>query len=177
MRALLCSSAALALLIGGAAPLAAQSQAPAPVSAPAPATAPQLPPEPAPTTDAAAAAAVPLQPAGDGATFAEQDVLGAAEDVFGKGVQGLAEAIRKSFKAYGQPNAYIVGREAGGAFIVGVRYGSGILHHKIEGDRAVNWAGPSVGVDVGADGSKVFALVYNLNDTEELFTRFASAGG
>ena len=126
---------------------------------------------------AAAAAAVPLPVPREDSTFAEDDVLGAAEDVFGKGVQGLAEAIRKSFKAYGQPNAYIVGREASGAFIVGVRYGSGVLHHKVEGERRVHWAGPSVGVDVGGDGSKVFALVYNLNDTEELFTRFAGAGG
>jgi hypothetical protein len=58
-----------------------------------------------------------------------------------------------------------------------VRYGSGTLHHKVEGERPVHWTGPSIGVDVGADGSKVFALVYNLNDTEDLFKRFASAGG
>lgn len=156
------------LVLTCAAPVAAQS-----VDAPAvevPATAPDA--------DAAAvAAAAPFPISREGATFAEHDVLGAAEDVFGKGVQGVAEAIRKSFKAYGQPNAYIVGREASGAFIVGVRYGSGILHHKVEGERPVHWAGPSVGVDVGGDGSKVFALVYNLNDTEELFTRFAGAGG
>ena len=41
----------------------------------------------------------------------------------------------------------------------------------------MHWAGPSVGVDVGADGSKVFALVYNLNDTADLYTRFAGGGG
>ena len=156
------------LVLTCAAPVAAQN-----VDAPAVEV-----PAAAPDADAAAvAAAVPFPIPREGATFAEDDVLGAAEDVFGKGVQGLAEAIRKSFKAYGQPNAYIVGREASGAFIVGVRYGSGILHHKVEGERPVHWAGPSVGVDVGGDGSKVFSLVYNLNDTEELFTRFAGAGG
>ena len=156
------------LVLTCAAPVAAQS-----VDAPSAEV-----PTAAPDADAAAAAAaVPLPVSREDATFAEDDVLGAAEDVFGKGVQGLAEAIRKTFKAYGQPNAYIVGREASGAFIVGVRYGSGVLHHKVEGERPVHWAGPSVGVDVGGDGSKVFALVYNLNDTEELFTRFAGAGG
>ncbi len=167
-----------------AAPSAAQSVPPVttvdPAKPPPAATAPVAPaailPKPAPAMAAPQAVAAPAAvPRAD--TFAEDDVLGAAEDVFGKGVEGLAEAIRKSFKAYGQPTAYIVGNEAGGAFLVGLRYGSGTLHHKVEGERPVHWAGPSVGVDVGADGSKVFALVYNLNDTADLYTRFAGGGG
>ncbi len=163
------------------APLAAQPVPP--VTTVDPAKPPPAAAAPAPMLPKAAPAiaappavtAPPTAPHAD--TFAESDVLGAAEDVFGKGVEGLAEAIRKSFKAYGQPNAYIVGNEAGGAFLVGLRYGSGTLHHKVEGERPVHWAGPSVGVDVGADGSKVFALVYNLDDTADLYTRFAGGGG
>lgn len=178
---------ALALVLV-ATPLAAQPGAVPQVttidpSAPPPAApaAPPVQPEsaaPAAVPAVAAAATPTAQTATASAqTFAEDDVLGAAEGVFGKGVEGLAEAIRKSFASYGQPNAYIVGNEAGGAFIVGLRYGSGTLHHKVEGDRPVHWAGPSVGVDIGGDGSKVFALVYNLNDTADLFNRFAGAGG
>ena len=110
-------------------------------------------------------------------TYAEEDALGAAEDVFGKGAEGLAEIVRKTFKDRGQPNAYIVGREAGGAFILGVRYGSGMLYHKVEGERKIHWTGPSVGFDIGGDGSKVFALVYNLNDTEDLYRRYPAAEG
>ena len=110
-------------------------------------------------------------------TYSEEDALGAAEDVFGKGAEGLAEIVRKTFKDRGQPNAYIVGREAGGAFIVGVRYGSGMLYHKVEGERKIHWTGPSVGFDIGGDGSKVFALVYNLNDTEDLYRRYPAAEG
>jgi len=110
-------------------------------------------------------------------TYAEEDALGAAEDVFGKGAEGLAEIVRKTFKDRGQPNAYIVGREAGGAIIVGVRYGSGMLYHKVEGERKIHWTGPSVGFDIGGDGSKVFALVYNLNDTEDLYRRYPAAEG
>ena len=110
-------------------------------------------------------------------TYAEEDVLGAAEDVFGKGAEGLADIVRKTFKDRGQPNAYIVGREAGGAFIVGVRYGSGMLYQKVEGERKIHWTGPSVGFDIGGDGSKVFALVYNLNDTEDLYRRYPAAEG
>ena len=148
-----------------------------PPPASAPVVAPALPVEVPPAAAPPAAAPGARAAAATAQTFAEDDVLGAAEGVFGKGVEGLAEAIRKSFASYGQPNAYIVGNEAGGAFIVGLRYGSGTLHHKVEGERPVHWAGPSVGVDVGGDGSNVFALVYNLNDTADLYTRFAGAGG
>ena len=147
--------ALIGLLAAG--PALAQEAQTAPVPAPAPAAAP--PPPPATQT------------------YAEEDVLGAAEDVFGKGAEGLAEIVRKIFKDRGQPNAYIVGREAGGAFILGVRYGSGMLYHKVEGERKIHWTGPSVGFDIGGDGSKVFALVYNLNDTEDLYRRYPAAEG
>jgi hypothetical protein len=173
---------ALAMLLALAAPLAVQPQ---PLIPEPSAAATQPPPVAAVPVEPVAGTTLPDTPPSpqtaaspDAATrFAEEDVLGAAEDVFGKGVEGIAEAIRKTFADRGQPNAYIVGREAGGAFIVGVRYGSGTLHHKVEGEQPVHWTGPSVGVDVGADGSKVFALVYNLDDTEDLFNRFAGGGG
>ncbi|GGI83991.1 hypothetical protein GCM10007973_20670 [Polymorphobacter multimanifer] len=125
--------------------------------------------------------AVPAEPAPfppqQQTTYAEDDVLGAAEDVFGKGTEGLAEAVRRTFAQYGQPNAYIVGREAGGAIIFGVRYGSGTLYHAVEGERKVHWTGPSVGFDVGGDGSKTFALVYNLYDSEDIYRRYPAAEG
>jgi len=110
-------------------------------------------------------------------TVANKDVLSAAEGVFGKGANGLADMIEKLLKDQGQPTGYITGREAGGAFVVGLRYGSGTLHHQIEGDRKVYWTGPSVGFDVGADANKVFVLVYNLHDTQRLFRRFPAAEG
>jgi hypothetical protein len=34
-----------------------------------------------------------------------------------------------------------------------------------------------VGFDVGGDGSKTFTLVYNLNDSEDLFRRFPAVEG
>ena len=77
----------------------------------------------------------------------------------------------------GEPNAYIAGREAAGAFIFGLRYGSGLLYHKIEGQREVYWTGPSVGFDIGGDAAKVFVLVYNLYDSQELYRRFPAGEG
>ena len=127
-----------------------------------------------PTSPAAAPAEAPA--AGSG-TYAQKDVLSAAEDVFGRGAKGLAEIIERTFKERGQPNGYIVGREAGGAFVVGLRYGSGTLFHRVEGQQPVFWTGPSVGFDAGADASRTFILVYNLNNTEDLFKRYPAAEG
>lgn len=110
-------------------------------------------------------------------TFKRDDLIGAGEGVFGKGAEGFASIIEKILKDQGQPNAYIAGREASGAFIVGLRYGSGIMTHKVEGQQPVYWTGPSVGFDVGGDANKVFVLVYNLYDTEELYKRFPAAEG
>ena len=77
----------------------------------------------------------------------------------------------------GEPNGYIVGREGGGALLLGVRYGSGTLHHKVEGTRPVYWTGPSLGLDLGANAGNTFVLVYNLYNTDEIFNRFAAGEG
>ena len=113
----------------------------------------------------------------DATTYQEDDLIGAAEGVFGKGAKGLAGVIEGILKKQGSPNAYIVGREASGAFVVGLRYGSGQLHHKIEGEQKVYWTGPSIGFDVGGNAAKSFVLVYNLYDTEELYQRFPAGEG
>jgi hypothetical protein len=124
------------------------------------------PPASVRASDAAGRGAVP-----------RDDVFNAAEGVFGKGAEGLADLIEDLLRDQGEPSAYITGREAGGAFIAGVRYGSGTLHHRIEGDRPIFWTGPSVGFDFGADASKIFVLVYNLHDSQRMFRRYPSAEG
>ncbi len=120
--------------------------------------------------------AVPA-PAADETTYQDDDLIGAAEGVFGKGAKGLAEVIEDILKKQGRPNAYIAGREASGAFIVGLRYGSGKLYHKIEGERPVYWTGPSIGFDIGGNAANTFVLVYNLYDSEDLYQRFPAGEG
>ncbi len=139
--------------------------------APAESQAPQV--SAAPTT---AADAVRDQ-AASGPTYHKDDVIGAAEGVFGKGAKGLAEIVEKILKDQGEPNAYIAGREASGALVVGLRYGSGTLSHTIEGQRPVYWTGPSVGFDVGGDATKTFVLVYNLYDSQDLYRRYPQVEG
>lgn len=123
-----------------------------------------------------AAAAAPAAP-DQSATYQQDDLIGAAEGVFGKGAEGLAGVIQDILAKQGQPNGYIIGREAAGAFVVGLRYGSGKLYHKIEGERPVYWTGPSLGFDFGGNASSSFVLVYNLYDSEELFRRFPAGEG
>ncbi|MBK6707209.1 MAG: DUF1134 domain-containing protein [Sphingomonadales bacterium] len=123
------------------------------------------------------AAPTTVPSAGDPSTYQQDDLIGAAEGVFGKGAQGLGNLIEDILKKQGQPNGYIVGREGGGALVVGLRYGSGTLHHKVEGQKPVYWTGPSIGFDAGANAGSTFVLVYNLYDTEDLYRRFPSGEG
>ena len=145
----------------------------APVGAEA-GTIPALPAE-SPAQQPAQPAATVTQAAGG--TYRKDDLIGAAEGVFGKGAKGLAGMIEDLLKKQGEPNGYIVGREAGGAFVVGLRYGSGTLFHKVEGQRPVYWTGPSIGFDAGANAGNTFVLVYNLHDSEELYKRFPAGEG
>lgn len=112
-----------------------------------------------------------------GTTYQRDDLIAAAGGLFGDGAEGLARMIERILADQGEPNAYIVGREAGGAFIFGLRYGSGTLYHRVEGDMPVYWTGPSLGFDVGANGASTFVLVYNLYDSEEIFRRFPAVEG
>lgn len=170
------------------------------LASPAPPPAGELPPAPPPPAPqgaidgdlaarpgfaephvAVAAQSAPAQsapaPVGEAGTYQEDDLIGAAEGVFGKGARGLAEMIRDILKKQGEPNAYIVGREGGGAFVVGARYGSGTLYHKVEGQQPVYWRGPSLGIDAGANAGSTFVLVYNLYDTEDLFDTYGAGEG
>jgi hypothetical protein len=110
-------------------------------------------------------------------TYDEESVMDAATGFFGSGAKDLAKAIEKVFADNGRPNAYIMGSEGSAALVLGLRYGDGTLVHKIEGERRVHWTGPSIGFDAGANLSKVFVLVYNLYDTDDLYHRFPAVEG
>ncbi len=138
-----------------------------------------LPPEdPIPAEGQGTTVDVAPTPAAEPATtYAQDDLIGAAEGLFGRGAEGLARLIQDILEDQGEPNGYIVGREGGGAFVLGVRYGSGTLYHAVEGNMPVYWTGPSIGLDAGANAGNTFVLVYNLYDTEELYERFPAGEG
>ena len=110
-------------------------------------------------------------------TYDQSTILSEAESFFGKGAEGLGEMINKIFTENGEPTGYIKGREAGGAFVVGLRYGDGELYLKNGYTQKVNWTGPSLGFDWGGNAAKVFTLVYDLPSVESLFQRFPGIDG
>ena len=85
--------------------------------------------------------------------------------------------VEKAVSQWGLPNGYVLGEEASGAFIGGLRYGDGTLYTRNAGDLRVFWQGPSVGFDAGADGARTMMLVYNLPQTGAIFDRFGSING
>jgi len=114
---------------------------------------------------------------GSQSTFSPDELIRTGHRFFGGVTRGLAELIEKAASQWGQPNGYILGQEAGGAFIVGLRYGDGTLYTKNAGDRQVFWEGPSIGFDAGGDGARTMMLVYNLPATDAIFQRFAGIDG
>ena len=114
---------------------------------------------------------------GDDGTYTMEEILGAATGFFGKTTEGLATVVEKAFSELGNPNGYIAGEEISGAFIVGLRYGRGMLNRKGESPVQAYWQGPSIGFDFGGNGSKVFTLVYDLPNEEALFQRYPGVDG
>ncbi len=96
---------------------------------------------------------------------------------FGSVSRGLALTIEEAARRWGQPNGYVLGQEAGGAFIGGLRYGEGIMYTRNAGDQKVYWEGPSIGFDAGANGDRSMMLVYNLPSTQGIFRRFGGVDG
>jgi hypothetical protein len=110
-------------------------------------------------------------------TFSRNEIVDAGHRFFGAITQGLAGVIEHAFEQQGRPNGYILGQDAGGAFVAGVRFGEGVLFTKDAGSHKVYWQGPSIGWDAGGDGSKVMVLVYNLRDPFDIYRRFAGVDG
>jgi hypothetical protein len=152
----------VALAALGAGPAGAQGAPPPPP--------PQSSPQPSPS------AAAPSQPAPSN-HFSPNELIDAGHRFFGGVSRGLAMIVEKAGSQWGQPNGYILGEEAGGAFVGGLRYGDGTLYTKNAGDLRVFWQGPSIGFDAGADGARTMMLVYNLPRTEAIFDRFGGIAG
>jgi hypothetical protein len=96
---------------------------------------------------------------------------------FGTISTSLGSVIEYAFSKSGRPDGYVLGTEGGGAFLAGVRYGSGTLYLRSGGTAKVYWHGPSIGTDFGASGSRTMFLIYNLNDPNELIREFTGIDG
>ena len=123
-------------------------------------------------------AALPAAMAADEAkSYDEDEMLKKASAFFGKGSEGLAKVIEKVFKDQGRPNGYLQGEEVSAALAIGLRYGEGRATLKSGGSGKVFWAGPSIGIDAGANAAKVFTLIYNLPKLSAIYQRFPGVEG
>lgn len=100
------------------------------------------------------------------------EVLEAADTFFeGQNREGLERVLAQAFSDMGAPEAYLMGVENEGLTEIGYRYGEGRLFHKGVGQEPVYWKGPSIGFDL-AGHTRIFVLVYNLNDYKSFYKRF-----
>src|SRR6266851_3424478 len=110
-------------------------------------------------------------------TYSPGEIVDAGSRFFGGVSSGLAHLVEHAVSQWGLPNGYILGQEATGAFVGGLRYGKGTLFTKNAGDLAVYWQGPSLGWDFGGDGARTMMLVYNLPATGAVYQRFGGVAG
>ena len=109
--------------------------------------------------------------------FQSRELIDSGHQFFGTISRGLAQVVETAGRRWGQPNAYILGQEASGAFFAGARFGEGKMYTRNAGDREIFWQGPSLGFDAGADGDRTMMLVYSLPSTDALFRRFGGLDG
>ncbi|NBJ11822.1 DUF1134 domain-containing protein [Microvirga arsenatis] len=110
-------------------------------------------------------------------SFSSNELVESGHQFFGSASRGLALALQEAIRRWGEPNGYILGQEASGAFFGGLRYGEGKLFTRNAGDRRIFWQGPSLGFDVGGDGARTMMLVYNMPFTDALYKRFVGIDG
>jgi hypothetical protein len=109
--------------------------------------------------------------------YSNDEVIQNGHRFFGSISRGLAEGVQSATQRWGKPNAYVLGQEAGGAFIGGLRYGEGAMYTRNAGQHRIYWQGPSLGFDAGADGDRTMMLVYNLPAVDAIFRRFGGVDG
>lgn len=110
-------------------------------------------------------------------SFNSNELVESGHQFFGTASRGLATALEEAVRRWGEPNGYILGQEASGAIIGGLRYGEGKLFTRNAGQRKIFWQGPSVGFDFGGEGARTMMLVYNMPFTDALYKRFVGIDG
>ncbi|MBO6765431.1 DUF1134 domain-containing protein [Maricaulis sp.] len=110
-------------------------------------------------------------------TYSQDELVDAVSDFFGVTAEAAASVLERVFSDLGRPVGYVAGEEVAGAVGVGLRYGEGYLTMKNGVREKVYWRGPSIGFDTGGNASRVFVLVYNLDDPDRLFQRYPGVEG
>jgi hypothetical protein len=116
-------------------------------------------------------------PPGEASTYTQDEIVRNVSDFLGVTAEAAGAAVERLFAKNGRPTAYIAGEEGSGSFVLGLRYGRGLMYMKDKTPMEVFWQGPSVGWDWGGNASRVFTLCYNLHVPEAIFQRFPGVEG
>lgn len=110
-------------------------------------------------------------------TYSQDEIVRGVSDFMGVTAETAGGVVERLFARNGRPTGYIAGEEGSGAFVVGGRYGRGLLYMKDRQPMEVFWQGPSLGWDFGGNASRVFTLVYDLYEPAMIFQRFPGVEG
>ena len=110
-------------------------------------------------------------------TYSRNEIVRGASDFLGVTAEAVGSAVERVFRDNGRPTAYIAGEEGSGAAFVGLRYGKGLVYMKRRPPETVYWQGPSLGWDIGGNGSRAFTLCYNLQYPDAIYRRFPGVEG
>lgn len=110
-------------------------------------------------------------------SYNESELATAISDHLGVTAESAASTLERIFRKQGRPVGYITGEEGGGALIFGAKYGEGTLWMKDGRTKKVYWKGPTFGFDAGAEISRVFTLVYDLDNPDDIFRRYPGLDG
>jgi hypothetical protein len=119
----------------------------------------------------------PSQYSEDVDTYSREEVVEAVSDFFGVTAEAAAAVIERVFSDLGRPVGYVAGEEVAAAVGVGLRYGEGYLTMRNGQREHVYWQGPSIGFDTGGNASRVFVLIYQMDDPDRIYRRFPGVEG
>ena len=140
----------------------------------------QLPPAeapPPPNAQPAYPSAGPTGGEGPAKTYSQDEIVTNVSDFLGVTAEAAGAAVERLFANNGRPTAYIAGEEGSGAFVLGLRYGRGLMYMKDRQPMEVFWQGPSAGWDFGGNASRVFTLVYGLFHPDMIYRRYPGVEG
>src|SRR6195952_4115650 len=66
--------------------------------------------------------------------FSAEELVDNGHRFFGTVSRGLAQVVEEAVRRWGLPNGYVLGQEASGAIIGGLRFGEGVLYTRNAGD-------------------------------------------
>jgi hypothetical protein len=104
-------------------------------------------------------------------------ILSTIERGFDTPSKAIAQTVENVISLLGSPNAYVVGNDVSGAFLVGGRYGTGVMHSVVAAPSPIRWRAVSLGLGLGANYGRVVMLVYGLDKLEDVFGLYGSLEG